>query len=181
RSGSRSSAARTTTSFTCAPTCATAATSCATISTSRKAISSARSDATTAAWANRTTRIWSVRPGKNTGTGHRSNSPRPPRPAPTRPQPRRVESACQAVASARHRGERTRLLRLAFDRAQPFLARGVERLHIAAQLAAFLDQDLAVADLAADPAGSVDQQLLARGEFTFKVAMDLGDVDADRA
>jgi hypothetical protein len=62
-----SSAPKTPTSFTCAPTCASDARSCATTLTSRRAISSAPSVATTGASARPSTQTWCAPPGSATG------------------------------------------------------------------------------------------------------------------
>jgi hypothetical protein len=51
----------------------------------------------------------------------------------------------------------------------------------ARQLAAFFDDDLAVADLAGDLAGRVNDELLAHGEAAVEHAADFGDVDFGRA
>src|SRR5439155_15949147 len=53
-------------------------------------------------------------------------------------------------------------------------------LHVAGNLAAALDLDLAVANRPGDPAAGLDQQPLADREVAFKAAMDLGVLDRGR-
>src|SRR6266704_1129238 len=56
-----------------------------------------------------------------------------------------------------------------------------ERANLAGDLAAFLDVQLAVADLAIDLAGGMDDELAAGDQFALEAAADFGDVDADLA
>src|SRR6185437_6518422 len=57
----------------------------------------------------------------------------------------------------------------------------VQRRDVAGHLAAFLHEDLPVADLAPDAPARVDHELLPRGHLAMEDAADLGDVDVDLA